>query len=165
LAIFGHSLGAVVGFEVAQRLTDKGYEPAALIVSGRRAPNRVRPENIHTRTDEGILAELDALGGTDPVTLADPEMRQLILTALRADYTAVENYRHTERKPLRTPISAHIGLDDPKVTIEEAQDWAQHTTGRFELQTYPGGHFYLNSEAAAVIANLRRALRAARASA
>ncbi|MFJ4658840.1 thioesterase II family protein [Nocardia sp. NPDC088792] len=163
LAIFGHSLGALVGFEVAGRLAEKGCEPVALIVSGRRAPSRVRSENVHTRTDAGILAEVDALGGTDPVALADPEMRQLVLAALRADYTAVETYRYVERTPLRMPISAHIGVDDPRVTLDEAQDWARHTSGGFELQAYPGGHFYLNTEAAAVIANLRRVLRAAQA--
>ncbi|MEC3917831.1 thioesterase II family protein [Nocardia sp. CDC160] len=161
LVIFGHSLGALVGFEVAGRLADKGCEPAALVVSGRRAPSRVRVENVHTRTDDGILAELNALGGTDPLALADPEMRQLILDALRADYTAVETYRYTERAPLRVPISAHIGTDDPRVTLDEAQDWARHTTGGFELHTYPGGHFYLNDQAATVIANLRRVLAAA----
>lgn len=161
LAIFGHSLGAVVGFEVAGRLAEKGCEPVALVVSGRRAPDRVRVEDVRNRTDEGILAEVDALGGTDPLALADPEMRQMVLTALRADYTAVETYRYVERAPLRAPISAHIGVDDPRVTVEEAQGWARHTTGGFELNTYPGGHFYLNTEAAAVIAHLRRVLSAA----
>ncbi|WP_052281108.1 thioesterase II family protein [Nocardia vulneris] len=158
LAIFGHSLGALVGFEVAHRLVENGCQPAVLIVSGRRAPNRERLEKIHTLTDEAILAEIGTLGGTDPVALADPEMRRLVLATLRADYTAVENYRHTARKPFGAPISAHIGINDPRVTKDEAQDWAQHTTGHFELHTYRGGHFYLNSQASAVIANLRRIL-------
>ncbi|MEV6365246.1 thioesterase II family protein [Nocardia asteroides] len=161
LVIFGHSMGALVGFEVVHRLAENGCRPAALIVSGRRAPNRVRAEAIHARTDEEILAEVGALGGTDPIMFSDPEMRQVILTTLRADYTAVENYLYIEREPLQMPIAAHIGLDDPRVTIDEARDWAQHTTGHFDIQTYSGGHFYLNEQASALIANLRRTLRVA----
>ncbi|MEV6280660.1 alpha/beta fold hydrolase [Nocardia sp. NPDC051832] len=159
LAIFGHSLGAVIGYEVAHRLLDSGREPTTLLVSGRRAPSRTRVEDVHTRSDQGLLDEVAALDGTDPLALADPDMRRMVLTALRADYTAVENYRDTARKPLRLPVYAHIGLDDPRVTVAEAESWAQHTTGRFQLHTYPGGHFYLNAQAAALTANIRQALR------
>ncbi|MFX0581074.1 thioesterase II family protein [Nocardia nepalensis] len=158
MALFGHSLGAVVAFEVAYRLAAQGCTPLALIVSGRRAPSRYRAENVHTRDDEGLLREVRSLGGTDPLALAEPEMREMILAALRADYTAVETYRCPDRNPLQIPIYGHFGLDDPQVTIEEAQSWAAHTTSHFELHTYPGGHFYLNTQATALTANIRGVL-------
>lgn len=156
LAIFGHSLGAVVGYEVTHRLTELGSPPSALIVSGRRAPSRYREESVHLLNDRDLIAEVESLGGTNPLALADYEMAQMIIPALRSDYKAVESYRHIERSAFHTPIYAHVGLDDPQVSISEAEDWRNHTSGQFKLYKYRGGHFYLNAEGAALTANIRR---------
>ncbi|WP_378741113.1 thioesterase II family protein [Nocardia brasiliensis] len=156
LALFGHSLGAILAFEVAGRLEDKGVALTALFASGRRAPSRHRHETVHTLNDDGLIAELKALNGTNHKLLADDEILRMALPAIRSDYTAVETYRYIEgTAPLRTPIQAHIGLDDPKVTSDEARDWARHTHGGFSLRTYPGGHFYLASQAEPLIEAIR----------
>lgn len=144
LAFFGHSMGAVLAYEVALRLEDDGAPPLArLYVSGRRAPSRHRPETVHERGDEGIIAELRELSGTDPELLADPETREMILPALRSDYRAVAAYRDVPGRAVSCPVHALIGDDDARVTTEEAKAWAEHTTGPFDLRVYPGGHFYL----------------------
>jgi surfactin synthase thioesterase subunit len=152
IAFFGHSMGATIAFEVAQRMKHHlGVSPVTLFASGRRAPSRHRDENVHQRSDDGLVAEMQLLSATDAQLLGDPEMLQMILPAIRSDYHAVETYRYSLGPKLSCPIIALIGDSDSRVTIDEAQAWDQHTTGDFELQTFSGGHFYLASHQAAVI--------------
>ncbi|GAA3865627.1 thioesterase II family protein [Streptomyces sedi] len=158
LAFFGHSLGATVAYETARRLTKAGTPPLTLIASGRRAPSRHRDEDVHQRTDAGVLAEIRRLGGTDTQLLDDPEIQAMVLPAVRADYQAVETYRHTEGPVLGCPILTLVGDDDPLATLDEARDWKLHTTGDFRLTTFTGGHFYLNDQAPAVITAIREHL-------
>lgn len=151
LVFFGHSMGAIIAFEVAQRFDDAGVELAGLFVSGRRAPSRNRDERVHLRTDEGIVAELKELNGTDNNILGDDEILRMILPAVKSDYRAIETYRYRPQGKLRCPIFAMVGDDDPKATIDEVRDWQGHTTGHFDLQVFPGGHFYLSRHQAAIV--------------
>lgn len=151
LTLFGHSMGATLGFEVALRLEAAGAGPAALFASGRRAPSRHRDERVHERDDDGLLAEVRALSGTDTGLLGDEEVVRMVLPALRADYRAAETYRYRPGPPLHCPITALVGDDDPKVTVDEARSWGEHTRGGFTHRVYPGGHFYLIPLAAQVI--------------
>lgn len=147
-AFFGHSMGAVLAFEVARRLD---REPDTLFVSGRRAPSRTRPESLHTATDEAVLAELKRLDGTDARVIGDAELLRMILPALRADYRVIETYRPDPDAQVGCPIVALVGDADPRSTPEEAGAWARHTTGEFALHVFPGGHFYLAAQQAAVL--------------
>jgi pyochelin biosynthetic protein PchC len=145
-------MGALIAYEVALRLEQDGAPPLTrLYASGRRAPSRYRPDVIHRQGDAGIITELRRLSATDPALLGDPETLDLILPAIKSDYKAVETYEHTPGKVVSGPIFALIGDSDPKVTAEEAGAWADHTTGPFELRTFPGGHFYLVDHSAEVI--------------
>ncbi|MFF9894834.1 thioesterase II family protein [Streptomyces longispororuber] len=147
-AVFGHSMGAMVGFELALRLEARGVVPLALFASGRRAPSRRRPNAgpVHLRDDAGLLAEVRTLSGTDARVFADEELMRMVLPALRADYRAAETYVHTPGPRLAAPVQAHVGADDDKVTLDEARAWADHTDGAFTLHTHPGGHFYLTEQ-------------------
>ncbi|MFJ2202129.1 thioesterase II family protein [Streptomyces violaceusniger] len=160
VALFGHSMGATLAFEVALRLEQKGVVPVALFASGRRAPSCHRDESVHLRDDDGLITEVKALAGTDTQLLGDDEILRMVLPAIRSDYKAAETYRYTSGPRLATPIHAHVGDDDPKASVEEARAWGEHTTGGFDLQVYPGGHFYLNDEAPRVIASIRKVLTA-----
>ncbi|MDL4817271.1 thioesterase II family protein [Actinomadura opuntiae] len=159
-AFFGHSMGAILAFEVARRLERKeGVSPAALIVSGRRGPTTERDETVHLRPDAGLLAELRELSGTDAAMLDEEGFAELILPALRSDYTAIETYRHEPGPPLTCPILALTGDQDPKTTVAEVKDWSRHTSGPFDLKVHPGGHFYLNERSGEVIGDIAGYLR------
>ncbi|MFE2600942.1 thioesterase II family protein [Streptomyces sp. NPDC059396] len=155
---FGHSMGATIAFEVARRFEAEGGELSHLFASGRRAPSRFRDENVHRRSDDGIVAELKLLSGTNTALLGDEEILRMILPAIRSDYRAIETYRCEPGTAVRAPISALTGDNDPKTTLDEAEDWRGHTTGAFDLKVFPGGHFFLGSQAPAVIALLRQHL-------
>jgi surfactin synthase thioesterase subunit len=153
MALFGHSMGATIAFEVAQRMEQRlGAAPLRLFVSGRRGPLRHREESVHQRDDAGIIAELRRLSGTDDQLLVDDELISMILPAIRADYRAVESYRWRPSPKLTCPITVLVGDNDPRTTLDEARAWCEHTDGDFDLQVYPGGHFYLNRESARVTA-------------
>ncbi|MFC9279474.1 thioesterase II family protein [Streptomyces collinus] len=160
LALFGHSLGATVAFEVARRLEAAGTTLSALFVSGRTAPSRHRAQWVHLGDDERLLAEIVKMEGTEPAMLQDPELVRMILPALRSDYKAAETYRYRPGPPLRCPVVALTGDADPQVTEAEAEAWREHTSGPFELRVFPGGHFYLNQHAGDVVALIRERLMA-----
>jgi surfactin synthase thioesterase subunit len=159
-AFFGHSMGAIVAFEVARRLEQRGSAgcPVLLFASGRRAPSRHRDESVHRRTDDGVIAEIEQLGGTDARVLADPELLRMILPAIRGDYRAIETYRCAPGPPLGCAVTVLVGDDDPRTTLDEAGAWREHTSGPFDLRVFPGGHFYLTSHAEAVTEAVRTGL-------
>lgn len=158
LAFFGHSMGAVVAFEVVRRFEREGrWAPLELFVSGRHAPSRRREEvAIHRMDDRGVVEELLTLGGTDPAVLADEELLGLILPVLRGDYQALVDYRCPERRAvLGVPITALVGDSDPRVDVDEVKAWSEHTAAAFRLEVFPGGHFYLSDRVTEVAAVVR----------
>ncbi|NJQ16987.1 thioesterase II family protein [Streptomyces bohaiensis] len=159
LALFGHSLGAVVAFEVALRLSREGVGPVGLIVSGRRAPSRYRDESLHQASDSRLLGEIDRLSGTAAGVLDEPELVRMLLPALRADYRAVERYRSRPGAVVPCPVLVLTGDQDPLTSLDEARDWKAHTTGDCTVEAFPGGHFYLNDQAPQVISRIAGHLR------
>jgi pyochelin biosynthetic protein PchC len=142
LALFGHSMGAAVAYEVARRLESRGSGPlAGLVVSGRPAPHRQRHDDVHIGGDEALIADVRRLGGAG--SFDDPDLLALALPVLRADYHLIETYTPEPGAVLETPITACIGDTDPEVDPAEAQAWSGCTTGPFGLRTFTGDHFYL----------------------
>lgn len=156
VTLFGHSMGAIVAFEVARRLEADGRPVTRLFASGRRAPSRHRDETVHQRDDAGILEEIRRLNGTDSALIEDDELMRAALPALRADYRAIETYRGDPGATVSCPVTALVGDADPKVTGDEARAWAGHTTGGFDIRVFSGGHFYLVDRAGDVVEILRR---------
>ncbi|MGP4111412.1 thioesterase II family protein [Streptomyces sp. 4N509B] len=151
-ALFGHSMGATLAFELGVRLQQAGRAPLRVFASGRRAPSRHRDERVHERDDDGIIAEMRQLSGTDQRVFGDEELLRMVLPAIRNDYRAVERYRFEPGTPrLVCPVTTFTGDVDPRVSAEEAAAWEEHTDGDFELHTYAGGHFFLVEHAADVI--------------
>lgn len=154
-ALFGHSLGATVAHEVARRVH---RPPEHLVVSGRPPPAELRPGTVHLRDDAGLLAELTELGGTAAALLDDPEMRELLLPRVRADYRVAETYRPRPGPPLHVPVTAVIGDADPRIDERRARAWAAETAAGFDLTVLPGDHFYLTDQREPLLDRLRRLL-------
>jgi surfactin synthase thioesterase subunit len=159
LAIFGHSMGASLGFEVARLVeAETGAPVAHLFPSGRRAPSRRRHETVHLLDDEGLLADVKKLSGTNAAVLGDPELLRAALPAIRNDYRAAETYEYTPGPRLSCPVTVFTGDADPKTTVDEARAWEEHTTGPFDLQVFPGGHFFLAQHQPAILRTISAAM-------
>jgi pyochelin biosynthetic protein PchC len=158
-AFFGHSMGAILAFEVARRFQDRGATgPRRLFVSSHRAPSRTRPGTVHMRDDAGLVAAIRALGGTHQGFLADEEMLAVILPVIRNDYRAIETYSYTPGEPLDCPITALMGDTDSRTTVDDASAWKEHSRGAFELHVFPGDHFYLDVHRPRVVEEISRSL-------
>jgi pyochelin biosynthetic protein PchC len=153
LVLFGHSMGAVISFEVARRFERDGNPPLGVIVSGRRAPDIHRADQVHLRGDDELLEEIRKLSGTEPGILDDEEILRMVVPAIRADYQAVETYRyqpHGHGPALSCPLSVLTGDADPRVSPQQAMAWSDFTSGPFTFRSFPGGHFYLTPQRDAV---------------
>ena len=157
----GHSLGGLIAFELTRGLRARGLRlPQALIVSGARAPHYApdRPL-LHQLPHRDFVAHVERRYGAIPPELRDhPEFLDLLLPVLRADLEVYETYQHSPAAPLDLPILALGGRDDANVTREQLQDWAGYTTGRFESDLLPGGHFFLQEDVLAVTSRAREFL-------
>ncbi|MCX5151500.1 alpha/beta fold hydrolase [Streptomyces sp. NBC_00320] len=164
-ALFGHSMGALVAFETARLLIARGELPGPqrLFLSGRGAPRPGTSAQYEFYDDADVLAELRRLGGTDQSMLENPEVLELVLPALRADYRALASYDWRGGEPLPAPITTLIGDSDPMVTVQEAATWQEQTRGEFDLKVFPGGHFYLVDQIDQVAAAVTEGLLASAA--
>jgi medium-chain acyl-[acyl-carrier-protein] hydrolase len=146
-AFFGHSMGALISFELARELRKQNSPgPSHLFVSGHRAPElppRRRP--IHQLADAAFKAELDRLDGTPEEVLQNAELMELFLPLLRADFAVCETYIHSPEAPLNCSISAFGGLQDKEVPFEDLEKWGDQTNRSFTLRRFPGNHFFVHS--------------------
>ena len=144
-ALFGHSLGALIAFELARGMRRAGRPvPSRLFVSAHRAPQLPREEpTIHDADDDLFTAGLETLRGTPPELLGNEELMQLIRPVLRADFALAETYEYSDERPLDCPISAFGGLADHVTGREKLEPWRAQTTGDFVLRMVPGGHFFV----------------------
>ncbi|NBE96552.1 hypothetical protein FE391_00120 [Nonomuraea sp. KC401] len=144
--LFGHSLGAIVAFELARWLRRNGHpEPAGLLVSGSAAPQTPISARVHLLPDDALLAHVGTLGGTDRRLVDDERLRPVLLPALRADFTMHETYRYTTDEPLECPVTAFAGSHDDDAPIEDVLGWREQTASRFRLEVLDGGHFFVAS--------------------
>jgi len=147
-AVFGHSMGALVAFELARRFEEDGQgAPRYLFVSGRRAPQMPprRSPIAHLPDDQFVREIRNRYNGIPDEVLRHPDLLALLLPGLRADLTLVEDYVHRSGSPLPCPIVALGGLEDAEATEAELVGWRQQTTAALSVRMFPGGHFYLQA--------------------
>jgi surfactin synthase thioesterase subunit len=158
-ALFGHSMGALIAFELARRLRDRqSPRPACLFVSGALAPQLPRVDT-RLRFVEGDTAFLNAVaeafgGGIPRIVLERADLRAGMVTALRADLALSETYAYRPDAPLDCPIVAYGGASDAAVAGERLSAWRDQTTGEFGLRRFDGDHFYLNRARDALLTDI-----------
>jgi medium-chain acyl-[acyl-carrier-protein] hydrolase len=160
-AFFGHSMGAVLAAEATRGLMErKAALPRHLFVSSRRPPHLPSSEShLHLLADHELVAEVDVrYGGIPPQLLHSADLLALLLPALRADLAALETFQPSKGAVLPCPVSAFGGTDDPLVPRNHLEAWRDQTSGPFRTRVFPGGHFYLESQRDALLAELAATL-------
>ncbi|MEU9098535.1 alpha/beta fold hydrolase [Streptomyces sp. NPDC048361] len=160
-AFFGHSLGSLVAYEVTRALRDAGRPlPARLILSAFPPPHHRHPRAmnpLHRLGDDDLLERVAKIHGGIPQEVLDsPELRALVIDALRDDYRILETYTWREADPLPVPLTVFGGRADP--THGRLDDWRSHTSRELTVRQFPGGHFYLREEPGPVLLALAEAL-------
>lgn len=156
--MFGHSMGTLLGYELAHFLHDhQGAIVQHLFVSGRGAAHIAsREKPIHQLSDDEFLQQIVNYNGTPKEVIEHAELMELMLPVLRADFEVCETYNYTENKPLNCPITAMGGLQDTGAPREDMEAWGQHTTADFNLRMLPGDHFYLLNQTYPVVQSMLR---------
>lgn len=159
--IYGHSLGALLGFELAHTLTGAyAKAPARLVVSGRGAPDAPTvPPLTHLPDGPFITALNQRYGGIPQALLDEPELLALFIPVLRADLATLETYTYKPREPLPCALTAVGGTRDPMVSRAAVQDWQRHTSGEFASHFLEGDHFFIQSSQARWLELLTAELR------
>lgn len=160
-AFLGHSMGGLISFELARQLRrDSNPMPAHLFVSGRRAPQLASRETpTYDLPEAEFLDALRRLEGTPAEVLQQPELMQLMLPLLRADFAVCETYAYTAEPPLDCPISVFGGLQDSDVERGQLEAWATQTTAATRVRMLPGDHFFINSQQPLLLRTLTRDLQ------
>lgn len=156
-AFFGHSLGAFLAFEVARELHDRRLPgPGHLIVSGQRAPHLPNALPVLYNLPEASFVEQlqDRYNAIPAVVLESPQLMAALLPMLRADFTMHDTYDYVEGPPLECPIAAFGGDQDPEATELDLIAWKRYTTSEFRSRVFPGGHFYVRTAQAAILATV-----------
>ena len=156
-AIFGHSMGALIALAITRQLRSKGHpEPEHLFIAGRRAPHVPDPDPpLHQLPDAAFVATLvRRYNGIPKVLLQNVDLLRLFLPTLRTDMTMIETYSITEEPTLEAPIAAFGGWEDNRATQVQLAAWREFTTGAFTLRMLPGGHFFIQSARAELVASI-----------
>ncbi|HXD30402.1 MAG TPA: alpha/beta fold hydrolase [Pyrinomonadaceae bacterium] len=145
-AFFGHSMGALIAFELARQLRrHKNKQPIHLFMSGRGAPQlQAKYQAVLNESEEGLVKRLRRLRWTPREILKNRELMQLILPTLRADYAVCDSYVYQVEEPLDCPLSVFGGEQDDKVSYDDLSAWREQTSGAFSIHILSGNHFFLH---------------------
>ncbi len=159
-AIFGHSLGALTGYETARRLERSGVGPGHVFVSAHRAPQLpLRMSAVHLADDETILRRLRRYGGTPREIYDHPELIAALLPSLRCDFAVSETYRYQDPTRLAASLTAFAGRGDDGADETAMEPWREVVDGKFRLHLFDGGHFFWNDDPRPVLRQIASDLR------
>lgn len=162
---FGYSLGGLIAFETARLLRARALpQPRRLIVAASIAPHRpqARSPLVHRMSNDELVEELRRFKGTPEIVLQTPDLLELLLPVIRADFSVLETYRYDNQLPLEIPISAYGGLADEEVSPEALAEWSEHTSAGFQMRFLPGDHFFLKTAQTQLLELLARELQSVR---
>lgn len=157
-AFFGHSLGALISYELCRRLEAADMVPQLLIVSARMAPHRSKGLRLHNLPTDALIRHLRDFGGTPERVLENEPLMRAILPIVRADLRVAETYQAPQHLQLRCPIIACGARDDSLAPLDSLGSWAECTQAGFKLAEFSGGHFFLRTDQERLLALLQDAL-------
>jgi medium-chain acyl-[acyl-carrier-protein] hydrolase len=159
-ALFGHSMGGLIAFELARSLRERGGpQPAHLFVSATAAPCTPSTGSLVAgATDAELKKKLRDLNGTPEALLENEALMALILPTFRADFSVLETYQYREEPPLAVPITVFGGVSDPLVKPSDLDGWHRQSTGGSGLRFFPGDHFFVHSASTDVMGAIANAL-------
>lgn len=152
LALFGHSMGALIAFELASRFDRRVVYPLKVFVSGAGAPHRHSLPPTHTLSDEEFVSRVRRLSGAPPEVFDSSELVELLMPRWRADFRAAETFACSPCSPLQCPISAFAGSEDSEVSIDAVHAWRDLTVEPFTLRVFSGDHFFIHTAHAEILA-------------
>jgi medium-chain acyl-[acyl-carrier-protein] hydrolase len=151
-AVFGHSMGALLGYALTRRLVDAGgSRPEVLFVSAYPAAHLPADDDVHRLDDDALVARMRDYAGTPSAVLDDPELSRMLLPTIRADFKICETYAHTVAPPLPVDLVAFAGRADVEAPPESMVRWFELGSARFELHCVDGGHFFLQQSLGSVL--------------
>lgn len=160
-ALFGHSLGGFIAFEVARELRRmQAGAPSHLFLSGCVAPQCMKPSRLHELSDKDLIDALREYNGTPEEILGNLPLMAFLLPTIRADSALFAGYRFEAAAPLDVPMSIFAGAADPRVPVASAEAWRAHSSGEVDLCVFDGDHFFIRSEAGQVVDRISETLRA-----
>jgi medium-chain acyl-[acyl-carrier-protein] hydrolase len=161
-ALFGHSMGALLAFELVRYLRERELpQPLHLFVSGHRAPQI--PDDhlpVSDLNDEEFINRLREYNGTPGEVLSRPELMKVLLPAIRADFSVCRSYTYVPGAPLGCPLTVFGGADDRESANGQLDAWSIHTIARSTVYRFPGDHFYIHSAEALLLKALSASLNA-----
>lgn len=157
-SLFGHSLGALVAFEVTRALARLGkVQPELLFVAGCDAPkNRRSTKSLHLLSDSELILKLRDYNGTPPEVLENQELMKLVLPTIRSDFSLADSYKYLAEEPSNIPIIVMSGKKDEHVEPNLIESWGEETSKSCRLYWFEHGHFFVQSEADLVIQRIRQ---------
>jgi len=161
-ALFGHSMGALIAYELAQKIKDNGLpQPLHIFFSGRSAPHvrREDEKQYHLMEDDTFKKEVMELGGTPPEFFEHAELRNIFLPLLKKDFAIAETEITTHIRPFDHDITILVGKDDD-LTAEQCDGWKQHTKQICTIHYFEGGHFFLHNAMEQLTDLINKTLRA-----
>ena len=159
-AFFGHSMGALMAFELSRELRRLEHpQPLHLFVAAHLPPQVMRERKpLFNLPDAEIIERLREINGTPTEILDHPELMEMMMPLLRADFEMVDSYTYVPDAPLASSITVLGGLQDRDVTRASLQEWEKQTTGSFSLRMFPGDHFFVNTASSFIYQVLSREL-------
>jgi medium-chain acyl-[acyl-carrier-protein] hydrolase len=159
-AFYGHSLGALISFELARELRRRNYNmPVGLFLSACRGPIRVRAVRpTFNLPDQELMAEMQKLNGTPKEVFEYPEMQKVLLPLLRADFEITDTYEYLAESPLACPITVYAGEQDQHSSVKDMAFWEVQTSAECKTRVFSGDHFFIQSQKAEFIKILRQDL-------
>lgn len=163
-ALFGHSMGSLLAYELYYQMSGAGAEkPVHIFFSGYKAPNRIRKkEKLHTLPNPIFKKKLVELGGTPEELINHEELFELFIPILKSDFKMVENYIYQERNSkIDCDITVLNGKED-SMSKEDVSDWKHHTSGHFTAYYFDGNHFFLHHHVEKITDIINHSLAASR---